>query len=127
MTLEALYKDVYESLTGHVALTALLGGPKVYDFEPEEPDEVEGPYIVIGDTHEVEGRTMDDGERKVFVRLYIWSSYRGRKEVIEIEREIEAALDGDRYYYESFQVLPSDEGWRHGVVIFRTFIERNDT
>lgn len=124
MTLEVLYEDVYKNLTEHDPLTALLGGKKVFDFEPGE--ETPGPYIVIGDTNEVEGRTMDDSERKVFVRLHIWSAYQGRKEVSKIERAIETALDGDRYFFESSQILRSDDGWMHGVVVFRTFIERDD-
>lgn len=124
MTLEALYEDVYGRLVGHGALTALLKGDGVYDFLPDE--EVEGPYIVIGDTHEVEGRTIDDGERKVFVRLHIWSSYRGRREIVRIEREIEAALAGDTYLFESFQIIRDEDGWMHGIVVLRTYIEKED-
>jgi hypothetical protein len=103
---------------------APLSGLKVFDFEPDE--ETPGPYVVIGDTHEVEGRTMADDERKVFVRLHIWSSYRGRKEVIGIERDIEAALEGSEYLFESFQVLLDESDWMHGVVVYRTYIERDD-
>ena len=124
MTLEALHEDVYKRLTEHAPLAALLAGEKVYDFEPDE--EVPGPYVIVGDTHEVEGRTMGDDERKVFIRLHIWSSYRGRKEVIQLEREVEAALNGDEYIFESFQVLLDDDGWMHGVVVFRTYIERDE-
>ena len=124
MTLEALYEDVYKKLTEYAPLTALLRGDRVYDFEPD--DEVEGPYVVIGDTHETEGRTMADSERKVFVRLHIWSSYHGRREVIRIEREIENALEGDQYLHESFQILKSDDSWMHGVVVLRTYIERDE-
>jgi hypothetical protein len=124
MLLSGLYEDVYRRLTGHEPLADLLNGEKVYDFEPDE--ETPGPYVVIGDTHEVEGRTIADEERKVYVRLHIWSSYRGRKEVIGIEREIEAALGESEYLFESFQVLLDESGWMHGVVVYRTYIERND-
>jgi hypothetical protein len=124
MTLSGLYEDIYRRLIGYSPLTTLLNGDKVYDFEPDE--ETQGPYIVIGDTHEVEGRVMDGEERKVFVRLHIWSSYQGRKEVIDIERKIEEAMEGDMYLFESFQVLLDESGWMHGVAVFRTYIERND-
>jgi len=122
MTLEALHEDIYKRLMEHNPLEALLSGAKIYDFDPDE--EPPGPYIVIGDTHEVEGRTIDGLERKVFIRLHIWSSYRGRREVIKIEREIEEALSGDIYLFESFQVFMDESGWMHGETVFRTYIER---
>jgi hypothetical protein len=124
MTLLGLYEDIYKRLTEYSLLTELLSGEKVYDFEPDE--ETPGPYVVIGDTHEVEGRTLADGERKVFVRLHIWSSYRGRKEVIGIERKIEEAMKGDEYLFESFQVILDESDWMHGIAVFRTYIERDD-
>ncbi|MDR1943972.1 MAG: DUF3168 domain-containing protein [Synergistaceae bacterium] len=124
MTLSALYEDIYRRLTEYEPLSHLLAGEKVYDFAPDK--EAPSPYVVIGDTQEVEGRTMDDTERKVFVRLHIWSAYSGRKEVIGIEREIEAALEGDQYLFESSLILLDESDWMHGVVVFRTYIERDD-
>lgn len=124
MTLEALYEDVYSRLAGNSALMALLKGDGIYDFIPGE--QVKGPYIVIGDTHEVEGRTIDAGERKVFVRLHIWSSYRGRREIVRIERAIEAALTDGAYLFESFQIVRDEDDWMHGIVVLRTYIDKED-
>jgi hypothetical protein len=127
MTLLELYEDVYRRLTEYAPLTDLLKGERVYDFEPDT--EVPGPYIAIGDTHEVEGRTLSDDERKVFIRLHIWSSYHGRKEIVQIEREVESALTGetsgsDGYLFESFQIILDGSGWMHGVVVFRTHMDK---
>jgi hypothetical protein len=127
MTLEDIYKDVYARLSDDAALTGKIGPGKVFDFEAVT--ETPGPYIVIGDTHETEGRTLDGDERKVSVRLHIWSKYRGRKEIIEIEREAERAMSGpsatgEEYLFESFQVLMDDDGWMHGVLVMRIYIER---
>lgn len=124
MTLEALYEDVYSRLSGNSALMALLKGDGIYDFIPGE--QVKGPYIVIGDTHEVEGRTIDAGERKVFVRLHIWSSYRGRREIVRIERAIEVALSDGAYLFESFQIVHDEDDWMHGIVVLRTYIDKED-
>lgn len=123
MRLAELYRDIYARLTGDGALVALLGGERVFDYMPDE--KTPGPYIVIGDTFDTEGRVMSDEERRVEVRLHIWSSYRGRAQVIEIEQAVEAAMESAArvYIFESFQIL-RDEDWMHGVVVFRTYIER---
>lgn len=123
MRLAELYRDVYARLTGDDALVALLGGERVFDFMPGE--ETPGPYIVIGDTFDSEGRVMSDEERRVEVRLHIWSSYRGRAQVIEIEQAVEAAMENADhvYIFESFQIL-RDEDWMHGILVFRTYINR---
>ena len=125
MKLSEIFEDVYARLTGDSALTALLGGERVFDFMPGE--ETPGPYIVIGDSFDTEGRVMSDEERRVEVRLHIWSSYRGRSEVVEIEQAVEAAMlgAGQMYFFESFQIL-RDEDWMHGVVVFRTYLDRTE-
>ena len=124
MTLNELYEDVYARLSGSPELTELIGEDRVFDYTPD--DSVEGPYVVIGDTNEVEGRLLDDAERKVFVRLHVWSSYGGRKETIRISREVEKILSQDvnLYIFESLQVLHDYEDWTHGVLVFRTYIEK---
>ena len=123
MRLKNLYEDVYARLTGDDALVALLGGARVFDYMPDEA--TPGPYIVIGDTFDSEGRVMSDEERRVEVRLHIWSSYRGRAQLIDIEQAAEAAMEsaGHDYFFESFQIL-RDGDWMHGVLVFRTYIDR---
>jgi hypothetical protein len=123
--LKNLYEDVYARLTGDDALVALLGGERVFDFMPGE--ETPGPYIVIGDTFDSEGRVMSDEERRVEVRLHIWSSYRGRAQLIDIEQAVEAAMESAEhdYFFESFQIL-RDEDWMHGIIVFRTYIDRTE-
>ena len=122
MKLSEMYEDVYARLTGQPGLIALLGGDKVFDFMPG--DDTPGPYIVLGDTWDTEGRVMSDEERRIEVRLDIWSSYRGRAQVLGIEQEVEKALCGpDKpYIFESFQVLRDDD-WTHGVVTFRAYLD----
>lgn len=125
MKLSVIFEDVYARLTGDSALVALLGGERVFDYMPDE--KTPGPYIVIGDSFDTEGRVMSDEERRVEVRLHIWSSYRGRSQVVEIEQAIEAAMlgAGQVYFFESFQIL-RDEDWMHGVVTFRTYLDRTE-
>jgi hypothetical protein len=88
-------------------------------------EDTPGPYIVIGDTFDSEGRVMSDDERRVEIRLHIWSSYSGRAQLIDIEQAVEGAMESAEqvYLFESFQIL-RDEDWMHGVVVFRTYIDR---
>ena len=125
MKLSDLYRDIYARLTGYDALVTLLGGERVFDYMPGE--ETPGPYIVIGDTFDSEGRVMSDEERRVEIRLHIWSSYRGRAELINIEQAVEAAMENADhvYIFESFQIL-RDEDWMHGILVFRTYIDRTE-
>lgn len=127
MTLAELYKDIYKRLNESEELSALIGEKRIYDYMPD--DSVAGPYVVIGDTNEIEGRLISDTERKVYIRLHIWSSYRGRSQTISIERVIESILTQDKnnYIFENFQLLHDDEQWVHGVVVFRTYIEKGAT
>ena len=87
-------------------------------------EETPGPYIVIGDTFDSEGRVMSDEERRVEVRLHIWSSYLGRAQVINIEQAVEASMSGggQTYIFESFQIVRDDD-WMHGIVVFRTYLD----
>ena len=123
MKLSDLYRDIYARLTGSDALVTILGGERVFDYMPGE--ETPGPYIVIGDTFDTAGRVMADEERRVEVRLHIWSSYRGRAQLIDIEQAVEGAMDGPEhvYIFESFQIL-RDGDWMHGVIVYRTYIDR---
>lgn len=123
MRLKQLYEDVYIRLVGHAPLVEILGGERVFDFMPGE--DTPGPYIVIGDTFDSEGRVMSDDERRVEIRLHIWSSYSGRAQLIDIEQAVEGAMESAEqvYLFESFQIL-RDEDWMHGVVVFRTYIDK---
>ena len=123
MRLKQLHEDVYSRLVGHTPLVEILGGERVFDFMPGE--DTPGPYIVIGDTFDSEGRVMSDDERRVEIRLHIWSSYSGRAQLIDIEQAVEGAMESAEqvYLFESFQIL-RDEDWMHGVVVFRTYIDR---
>ncbi len=124
MTLTELYEDVYRRLSSSPELTLLLGEGRIYDYMLD--DSIPGPYVVVGDTNEVEGRLINDDERKVYIRLHIWSSYHGRSQTIAIERVLEDVLmtDKNNYIFENFQLLHEDEQWIHGVVTFRTYIEK---
>ena len=125
MTLVELLEDVYLKLTSSVELENLLGGiEKIYDFLPGS--ETPGPYVVIGDIQETEGRVLSAEERQVNLRIIIWSSYRGRSQCIAIARQIENILEKSDYIFESFDMNRDSEGWTQGILTFRIYIERRN-
>ena len=125
MTLVELLEDVYLKLTSSVELENLLGGEvKIYDFLPGS--ETPGPYVVIGDVQETEGRVLSAEERQVNLRIIIWSSYRGRSQCIAIARQIEDILENSDYIFESFDINRDSEGWTQGILTFRIYTERGN-
>jgi len=111
-------KKIYSLLTGDPALVAKVTG--VFDMVPEEQL---GPYIVIDTIQALEGSLVDDTERQISVDLHIWSSYRGKKEVLEISELIEAALPAD-LRTENLIVLQDQSDWYHGIFTIRGYVRR---
>ena len=111
-----IFEQLYAALSGVEGLT---GG-----FDGQVPADQPGPYVVIGHNQELEGRLLDDSERKMYVTLHIWSSYGGRAEIVRLWSLIEAAVPQD-YCFDDAQVMKDDDsGWQHGVLTYRVFFER---
>ena len=87
----ALQKAMLARLSGHAPLTALLGGPAIFDDVPQERRE---PYVSFGDIATRDWSTMGGLGEEHFVTLNVWSRERGRKQAYEIIAAIDAALDG---------------------------------
>ena len=124
MILENLYTDIFQRLSKNEALTSLIGANRIFDYTPD--DTVLGPYVVIGDFDETEGRVLNDTEREVNFRLHIWSSAYGRDQVMKIKRaivEIFQVQDTQIYFFERFQLVHDVQQWVHGVLSFRTYIK----
>ena len=84
------------------------------------PLEQEGPYLVIGQLQSLEGRLLSDEERAWNVDIHIWSSYLGRKEVVEIADVIRNALP-EKWFFEELIVLEDPSGWYHGILTIRGY------
>ena len=117
MSLIGLHRTLYSALTGDALLMEQCKG--VYDVPPVD---AASPYVVVGDTHAVEGRLLDNSENKVFVRLHIWSDYKGRKEILEVAALVRAALP-EAFLLEDLEVLrdAADPQWWHGIMTLRTY------
>ncbi len=85
----ALQQAVHATLTTHPALTALLGGPHVYDHVPRG---VSFPYITFGVSTERDWSTGSEDGGEHIVTLHIWSKVAGRRETDDVGDAVRGAL-----------------------------------
>jgi hypothetical protein len=86
----ALRAAIHDALVADGALTALLGGPKVYD---EPPKGAVFPYVTLGDARASDFSTASDpGEEHRFT-LHAWSRQGGHREAHMIAGALLQALD----------------------------------
>ena len=123
-------KAVYQALTGNADLLCLVNG--IYDFIDQD---LEYPYITIGETTDLEWDTFYDVGRASLFGVHVWSNDRGTKKSQEILSEVykslnrvKLATDEDFNFvtcqYESGDMFRDDGGliW-HGVHQYRIIVE----
>lgn len=91
MTLAAswdLQKAIHASLVGDASLSSLIGG-RVFDRPPQD---AAFPFVTLGDTEVEPDGAGSEGAAIHRLALSVWSRARGRREVKEIMRVINAAL-----------------------------------
>ncbi len=108
MSQKEVMQSVYDLLSASPELAAQTTG--VFD---EVPEETRGDYVVVGQMQSLRGRLLDDSERRWYVDVHIWSSYAGRKRVLEIA-DIIVGLVPPEWYLEELTII-KDGGWWHGV------------
>lgn len=85
----ALQKALFSKLTADAAVTAALGGPRIYD---DVPNRTEFPYLTFGQTTERDWSTGTEPGHEHVVTLHVWSRARGRKETDDVMAAAQAAL-----------------------------------
>lgn len=103
----------------YTTIVAALGDDVTGVFD-KVPTEQPSPYIVIGQLQSLEGRLLDHSERMWAVDVHIWSSYAGRKEVVEIADAIRDGLP-EKWFFEELIVLEDPSGWYHGILTIRGY------
>lgn len=126
---------IYDALTGDSTLMAAVTG--VYDGVPQPTDGGAGtdfPYVTIGETQHQEWDTDTELGADATVTIHVWSRYRGRKEVKDIQAIIygllhraNLAITGYNLvgidWIQSDTFMDADGLTRHGVQTFRITIE----
>lgn len=84
-----LQRAVFAALSLDTGLTAVLGGPRVYDHAP--PD-VAFPYVTFSRVSAYDWSTAtEDGAEHVFT-IHVWSKARGKSQTHELLGRIRARL-----------------------------------
>jgi len=86
----ALRAAVHDALTANAALTALLGGPKVYD---EPPRAAAFPYVTLGEARIADYSTGSEAGEEHQLTLHAWSRQGGQREAHLIAGALLQALD----------------------------------
>ena len=86
----ALRAAIHDALVTDGALTALLGGPKVYD---EPPTGAAFPYVTLGDARIEDFSAGGDPGQEHRLTLHAWSRQGGHKEAHMIAGALLGALD----------------------------------
>jgi hypothetical protein len=86
----ALRAAVHDALAADSALTALLGGPRVYD---EPPPAAAFPYVTLGETRIADFSAGSDSGAEHQLTLYAWSRQGGHAQAHLIAGALLQALD----------------------------------
>jgi hypothetical protein len=86
----SLRAAVHDALTTYAPLTALLGGPKVYD---EPPRATAFPYVTLGESRVSDFSTGSEPGEEHQLTLHAWSRQGGHREAHLIAGTLLQALD----------------------------------
>lgn len=127
----ALQQAVFARLTSDSALTALLGGTRVYD---DVPLRAAFPYVTFAQGTERDWSTGDAAGAEHALVLHVWSRASGRKEALAIAAALRASLHDAaltltdhrliNFRHETSDVRRDPDGETYqGVVRFRAVTE----
>ena len=120
-----LQKALYKALASDSALNGLVTG--VYDGAA--PSAAVYPYVVLGETTEVQDDVLTRQGREVTVTIHAWSTYAGDKEVKLVLSRLDAMLHRGALVLDGWhvllamldmvQVFHEGDSVRHGVLRMR--------
>jgi hypothetical protein len=86
----ALRAAIHDALVADGAVSALLGGPKIYDELPHAPT---FPYVTLGETRVTDFSTGTEPGQEHQITLHAWSRQGGHREAHMISGALLQALD----------------------------------
>jgi len=127
----ALQQAVFARLTSDAALTALLGGARIYD---DVPVRAAFPYVTFAQGAERDWSTASEAGAEHALVLHVWSRGNGRKELLAIMEALRVSLHdaaltltGHRLInlrHEASEVRREGDGETyHGIVRLRAVTE----
>lgn len=90
--------EIYQRLAADATLAGMVTG--IYD---ETPEGAGLPYVVIGEATQVPDDQHDAQGLNLTETVHIWSGYRGHREALAIEAELDRLLDRQPLTLAGFQ------------------------
>jgi len=129
-----LQKAVFEALAANAAVTALLGGGKIYDHAPAN---VAFPYLTFGGTGIFDWSTGTESGTEQLFTLHVWSKAKGKKETLAIMEAVRALLDDGSLELDAHHLVnmrlefaearyDEDLSVHHGLLRFRAVTEEGE-
>lgn len=126
-----LQKAIFSALSQDAALTALTGGPRVFDRVPASTP---FPYVTFGRTSLYDWSTGTESGVEQLFTLHVWSKAQGKAETLAILERIAALLDDQPLPIDGaalvsirleFSEVRYDEDLavHHGLARFRALVE----
>jgi hypothetical protein len=126
-----LQTTIVTALTGDAGLTALLGGPKVFDRVPER---VAFPYLTLGRTAVIDWSTGTEDGAEHILTLHVWAKGGSKQETYEIMHKVSAKLHDANLALHSHRLVnlqlqfaearqEPDSPTYHGILRFRAVTE----
>lgn len=127
----ALRRAVHQTLVSDVALSGLLGGPRVYD---EPPRALLPPYVTLGDCASAELPVDGPPAAEHAFSLDVWSREGGLSEALKAADRIVHLLDGAELTLDGCRLVSiawratdaartTDGGFRRAAMSFRAVTE----
>lgn len=98
----ALQAALHAALTGHADVTALLGGPHVWDHVPRG---AAFPYVTFGVTTERDWSTGGEPGAEHILTLHVWSKAAGRRQAEAIAAALRGALHDQTMTLAGFRLV----------------------
>lgn len=126
-----LQTTIVQALSADPAVTALLGGPKIFDHAPER---VRFPYLTLGRTAVIDWSTgTEDGDEHILT-LHVWSRGGSKAEVYQIMDTVSTKLQDATLPLDSHRLVnlrlqfaearrEPDSPTYHGILRFRAVTE----
>jgi Protein of unknown function (DUF3168) len=127
----SLQRGIYQALAGSPALTALLGGVRIYD---DPPQDASYPFITLGESALRDWSTGTEDGSEHLLTLHVWSRAGGKKQAHDILEAVKDAMHDKRLALidhhlvnlrqEFSEVRPDVDGHTyHGIVRYRAVTE----
>ncbi|NDW03067.1 DUF3168 domain-containing protein [Jiella pacifica] len=126
-----LQQSIFSALTSDPSLTALLGGPKVFDRRPERAN---FPYLTLGRTAVVDWSTGSEDGAEHILTLHVWAKGGGKAETYAIMDKVAEKLNDATLPMEGHHLVnlrlqfaearrEPDSAAYHGILRFRAVTE----